>query len=137
MYTSQYGLIIFFISCPGKGLGSLVAGQLLGQTSLDTPGLFQWSFGVFSGFGLAILITYHIWGKKYEKEIVAEKAALLERIKQEAQEKTTDNNNNNNNNNNNSSEKNGQEDTSSNSHELSTPNYTKSWVSSSIVSTKF
>ena len=74
----------------GNGLGSLVAGQLLGKTSLETPGLFQWSAGLSSSIGLAIIIAYHVIGQKCEKKIVADKTALLERVKAE-NEKSQDN----------------------------------------------
>ena len=64
-------------------MGSLISGQLLENTSLDTAGLFQYTCVIVTIVGLIILATYHVIGKKYEKILVANKQALLDKVKKE------------------------------------------------------
>ena len=66
-----------------KGIGSLIAGQLLGNTSLEIPGLFQYTAGLSCAAGLVLWICYQVFGKRYEKVIVENKQALVARLKEE------------------------------------------------------
>ena len=71
----------------GKGLGSLISGQLLGNTPLETPGLFQITFLASTLIGGIIMVCYHTIGKRRERVLVAKKQdLLLERVRRKEKE---------------------------------------------------
>ena len=101
----------------------------MGHTSLDQPGLFQWTFGLSSSIGFVILILYHAIGKTHEKRLVAEKKALLEKVKMEEDKKSTEDEDV-------QAEKN-IEHGKLHSDKISVLSFAGSWVSGSVVTTKF
>ena len=63
----------------GKGLGSFVGGQL-SRLPMGLTGVFA-STSVFMGSaGLGVLIVYLIWGRGWERRVVAEKQVILDEM---------------------------------------------------------
>ena len=61
----------------GKGLGSFVGGQL-SRLPMGLTGVFA-STSIFMGSaGLGVLIVYLIWGRGWERAVVAEKQVILD-----------------------------------------------------------
>ena len=114
----------------------MAAGQILGHTSLETPGLFQWSFGITSVSALLVLIAYHTFGKKYERKLIAEKTELLEKTKKEAEAKEVEKAPKDT-----EKEKGGKDNLGVELNEdlksLNTSEYNRSWASGSVISTRF
>eukprot|EP00094_Tigriopus_californicus_P000307 TCALIF_00297-PA protein Name:"Protein of unknown function" AED:0.27 eAED:0.27 QI:0/0.75/0.4/0.8/1/1/5/0/457 len=76
--TATINAIEFIIA---KGIASLISGQLLAQTSMELPDLFL-SSGIFLIVStLLVLLAYHFWIKRYEIELLAHKANLIERMR--------------------------------------------------------
>lgn len=77
--TASINTIEFIIA---KGIASLIGGQLLARTSMEIPDLFLYS-GIFLIASTTLaLLAYHFWIKRFEVELVAHKAELIERMRQ-------------------------------------------------------
>ena len=63
----------------GKGLGSFIGGQL-SQLPQGLTGVFA-STSIFTGVaGLLIFLVYSIWGRKWERQVIAEKKIILDEM---------------------------------------------------------
>ena len=63
----------------GKGLGSFVGGQL-SRLPMGLTGVFA-STSIFMGSaGLGVLVVYLIWGRGWERRVVAEKQVILDEM---------------------------------------------------------
>ncbi len=76
-----------------KGVGSLVVGALLGVESLELADIWLVFAGVGAAVGLAVLVIYHTFAKRFERRLIREKERLIEQAgMKEAAAKIVDDN---------------------------------------------